>query len=323
MRAKPPLSIALAGVLVAGACAGRAGLEWPFRPVRLIVPFGAGTSSDLTARLFAPLLAERWQQPVVVDNRPGGDGVAGVQTFVASNDQHTLLFAPTGLITTNPRLHDRLPYDPVRDLVPIAAAGRPSIGVAAAKTAQVFSLSDVVALVRRYPEKYLWAATPGLPELVFRAFLKLEKLQMKHVAYRDIASAVHDLNESRIHLMVAALPTLSPALQTGAARLLAVTNSTRSAAAPDVPTATEAGYPALTVEGLFGFFGWRDMSAELRNRIAADIRHAADDQAVVSRLAKVGLAVAAGTSADFATAVEQQHRQVDTIARIVGLKSRR
>lgn len=307
--------------LLAGACTGSARSdEWPVRPVRVIVPFGAGTSSDLTARLFAPRLAERWRHPVVIDNRPGGDGVAGVQAFVAANDQHTLLFAPSGMITTNPRLHDHLPYDPVRDLVPICAAGRPSIGVAVAKTHGATSLAELVALVRGHPNEYLWAATPGLPELVFRALLQLEKLQMKHVAYRDIASAVHDLNAARIHLMVAALPTLSPALQTGAARLLAVTNSARVAAAPDVPTAREAGYPALTVDGFFGFFGWRDMPAALRDRIAVDIRYAAADKTVVTRLSKVGLAVAAGTSEDFARGVEDQRRQVDEIARIVGLK---
>ena len=163
---------------IACACTGRAGPgEWPIKPVRLIVPFGAGASSDLAARLFAPRLAERWRRSVVVDNRPGGDAVAGVQAFVAANDHHTLLFAPTGVVTTTPLLHDRLPYDPVGDLVPIAAAGRPSIGIAAASSAPIHSLAELVALVRRRPGEYLWAATPGLPELVFRAFLELEQLR--------------------------------------------------------------------------------------------------------------------------------------------------
>ena len=174
---------------IACACTGRAGPgEWPVKPVRLIVPFGAGASSDLAARLFAPRLAERWRRSVVIDNRPGGDAVAGVQAFVAATDHHTLLFAPTGVVTTAPLLHDPLPSNPVGDLVPIAAAGRPSIGIAAASSAPIHSLAELVALVRRRPREYLWAATPGLPELVFQSFLELEQLQMKHVAYRDIVA---------------------------------------------------------------------------------------------------------------------------------------
>ena len=114
-------------VILATACArGDRHEPWPTQPVRLIVPFGAGTSTDLIARLLAPLLAEKWRRPVVVDNRPGGDGVAGTLAFVAAGDRHTLLFGATGLVTTNPLLHDRLPFDPRVDLVPICAVGRPS-----------------------------------------------------------------------------------------------------------------------------------------------------------------------------------------------------
>jgi tripartite-type tricarboxylate transporter receptor subunit TctC len=322
MHPTRPLAMAIASVLVVvGACArGHGPEQWPRRPVRVIVPAGPGVSTDLAARLVAPLLAERWHRPVVVDNRPGGDGVTGVQAFVVANDQHTLLFAPMGVVTTNPLLHDRLPFDPVLDLVPIAAVAKPNIGIAAVTTARVASLADLVALVRRHPGEYLWAATPGLPELVFRAFLALEKLEMKHVAYREIPPAVRDLGAGRIHLLVAALPTLSPVLEIGAARLLAVTAKARAPAAPDVPTATEAGYPALTVEGPFGFFGWRGIPVEVRNRIAADVRHAVDDRTVASRLAKAGFVVAAGTPEDFARALAEQRAQVEGIARIVGLK---
>ena len=292
--------------------------EWPAGPVRLIVPFGAGTSSDLAARLFAPLLAARWHHAVVVDNRPGGDGVVGAQAFVSARDRRALLFAPTGLVTTNPLLHDRLPYDPMRDLVPIAAAGRPSIGIAAAASLGVTTLAELVALLRAHPLRYIWAGTPGLPELVFRGFLKLEQLDMKHVGYRDIAVAVQDLRAGRVHVMIAAVPTLSPALQGGAARLLAVTSSSGDAAST-APTARDAGYPALTVDGLFGFWGWRGMPEELRERIAEDVRAAAADPSLTSRLARVGFAVEAGTPAQFADAVTAQREQVLNIARIVGV----
>src|SRR5215213_4605982 len=90
---------------------------WPTKPVRLIVPFGPGSGVDMAARLYAVRLAERWQQPVVVDNRPGPDGIVGTQAFATAKDVHTLLFAPTGPLTFAPHLHDHLPYDPVADFV--------------------------------------------------------------------------------------------------------------------------------------------------------------------------------------------------------------
>ena len=155
---------------------------------------------------------------------------------------------------------------------------------------------------------------------MFRAFLELEHLRMKHVAYRDSTSAMHDFHAGRLDLLVASVPTLSPALESGAARLLAIMNSARAAGAADVPTAREAGYPTLTVDGGLGFFGWRDMPADLRQRIASDIRHAADDPAIVAKLATMGFVVGTGTPEEFVRMMEKQRDQVAEIARIVGLK---
>lgn len=311
-----------AAVLAATGCAPSSpSRNWPSGPVRLIVPFGAGTSSDLAARLFAPLLAARWGQAVVVDNRPGGDGVVGAQAFVSARDRTTLLFAPTGLVTTSPLLHDDLPYDPAADLVPIVSAGRPNIGIAAASGLGVTTLAELVAHVRTHPGRYVWAGTPGLPDLVFRGFITLERLELKHVAYRDIAAAVQDLRAGRVHVMIAAVPTLSPALQREAARLLAVTSSTATVPGSTVPTARDAGYPALTVDGLFGLWGWRGMVPELRERIAGDVRAVSTDLDLTSRLARVGFLVEAGTPAQFADAVAAQREQVAAIARIVGLSA--
>jgi tripartite-type tricarboxylate transporter receptor subunit TctC len=316
------LLTAAAVLAICGCSAAPHSRQWPSGPVRLIVPFGAGTSSDVAARLFAPLLAARWGHAVVVDNRPGGDGVVGAQAFVSARDGNTLLFAPTGLVTTNPLLHDDLPYDPAQDLVPIVSAGRPSIGIAAGASLGVTTLAELVARVRAHPGRYIWAGTPGLPELVFRGFIKLEQLDMKHVFYRDIAVGVQDLRAGRVHVMIAAVPTLSPALQQGAA-LLAVTSTAAAVVGSHVPTAGDAGYPALTVDGLFGFWGWRGMPPDLRERIAEDVRAAATDANLTSRLARVGFLVEAGTPAQFADAVAAQGAQVARIARIVGMNPSR
>jgi tripartite-type tricarboxylate transporter receptor subunit TctC len=313
-------AIAILAVSVC-ACTQSSGADtWPARPVRLIVPYAAGSGIDLAARLYAPLLAERWQRSVVVDNRPGGDGTAGVQAFVGGNDRHTLLLAPIGVVTVIPLLHDRLPYDAERDLVPISAAAHVSMGIAVGSDVSAHSLSELIALVRRRPDQYLWGAAPGLPEMVFKAFLELEKLQMKHVPYRDTSSAVHDFNAGRLHVMVAALATMNAPLESGAARLLVVTNSTRTPAAPDIPTARESGYPALTVDGLFGFL-----------RVA---RHAvgpesADCRRCPARCRGSRARIEARQrrarrhrwhSRELASAMADQQAQVNEIAKVLGLR---
>ena len=317
---RPLLSVVLAiGLGVAAACRHEATLEWPTRPITVVVPFGAGSGTDLVARLLAPRLSERWRQPVTIDNRPGADGIVGVQAFVSATDGHTLLFTPAGQVTLSPLLHDRLSFDPARDLVPTAAVVTPSIGISVTDGLKATSLADLVALARQQPGRFLWAAPPGLPEILFKAFLRLENLELKHVPYRDLSSAVQDLAAGRIHVGIFAVATLMPHLQSRAARLLAVTSSARIGAAPDVPTSAEAGYPLLTADGKWGFYTWRDIPSALRDRISEDVRHALDDQAIADRLHAMGLTVAPGDSDDFGRAIERQRNQVREIARVLGL----
>ena len=318
---RPLVSALLAiGVALTAGCRDEGTVEWPARPVTVIVPFGPGSGTDLVARLLAPRLSERWGQPVTIDNRPGADGIVGVQAFVSATEGHTLLFTPAGQVTLSPLLHDRLPFDPGRDLVPTAGVVTPAIGISVTSAVQSASLADFVALVRQEPGRFLWAAPPGLPEILFRAFLALEKLEMKHVRYRDLSLAVQDLAAGRIHVGVFAVPTLMPHLQSGAARLLAVTSSARIAAAPDVPTSAEAGYPLLSADGKWGFYSWRDIPPALRDRISEDVRQALDDQTITDRLRAMGLTVAPGDADDFRRAIERQREQVHEIARIIGLK---
>ncbi len=321
MRATLPFFLAI-GLAIASACGRTASSsEWPTRPVKLIVPFGPGSGSDVVARLLAPRLSERWRQPVVVDNRPGADGIAGVQAFAAATDHHTLLFTPAGQVTLSPLLHEQLPFDPVADLVPIAAVVNPSIGIATTSSGAA-SLSDLVSRARQEPDRLMWAAVPGLPEVIFKAFLAIEKLRMKYVPYRDMSVALQDLGAERIQVLVGSVPTLSPLLQSGRARLLVVTTSERISAAPEVPTTTEAGYPALSADGKWGFYGWRGIPDALRERISQDIHLVLDDPALVAKLSNMGLTVAPGTAEEFTRAIDRHRERVQEMARIIGLKPR-
>jgi len=293
---------------------------WPQRTVRLIVAFQPGSATDVTARLFGDRLSARWGQPVVVDNRPGPDGLVAVNGFVAARDENTLMFSIGGPITINPLTHEKLGYDPARDLVPIVAASDSFLAIAATASLNVDSLDALVARAKAAPGKLDWAATPGTPQFVFAGFVKSAGLDMVQVAYRDFTPALSDLGEGRIKVAVTSVAALLPLARAGKARLLAVTNRTRASAVPDVPTAREAGYPALAADGFQGFFGWRDMPADLRERIAEDVRAVAGDPAIAERLAAIGQAVRVGTTAEFVAMIDEQREKIAGIAQAIGLR---
>jgi len=283
--------------------------------VRFIVPLPPGTSTDLVARLFADRLSERWRQPVAVENRQGADGIPAVTGFVSARDNHSLLFSFAGIITINPLTYDKLPYDPVRDLVPVAWVADNFIGIAVPETLKVNSLDDFVKLARSQPGKLNWAASPGVPHYVFAALQKSAGIEMMQVSYRDFRPALQDLGEGRIQAVATGVALLVPQMQAGKVKLLMVNNRQRSPQAPEVPTATEAGYPELTFEGAVGFYGWRDMPTGLKERIAADVRAVATDPTTAARVASMGSALRVGTSTEFAAVIEEQRAKIAAIAK--------
>src|SRR5262245_11695882 len=137
---------------------GATAQTWPKRPVKLILPVGAGSAGDLAVRLFAERLSTRWDQPVLVENRPGGDSIVDISAFVGAKDDHVLLAAANTLYGTHRYTHQNLPYDAQRDLVPIAGLTRVTISIAANQALKVNSLADLVTLARAQPGKLNWAA---------------------------------------------------------------------------------------------------------------------------------------------------------------------
>lgn len=294
--------------------------SWPQKTVKLILPLGAGSATDVTARLYAERLADRWGKPVVVENRPGPDGIVAATSFATTRDDHTLLFSIGSVVTMNPFLHAKLPYDPKLDLVPIVSASDSFLTIAVPTALEINSIDDLIKHAKAQPNKLTWAATPGLPQYNFAGFAKANNLDLVQVAYRDFAPALQDLAEGRIQVVSTALLPLLPLARAGKIKLLVIINRERSAAAPDVPIAAEIGHPELTGDGFQGFFGWRDMPDELRDRIAADVREVARDPALGERLRALGQAVRTGTTADFVAMIDEQRTKIAGIAQAIGLK---
>ena len=309
------------GVAAFGPGAAQAQTDWPQRTVRLIVPLSPGTATDVTARAYAEKLSTRWGKPVVVENKPGPDALAAVNTLTTANDEHTLLFSFGGPVTVNPVLYDKLPYDPERDLVPIVAGADSFIGIAASAASGITSLKDLQARARAEPGKLNWASTGGMPQFAFTIFLKSAGVDMTYVPYRDFTPALQDVSEGRITAVATGLLPLLTLLQGGKAHILAVTNHERSSGAPQVPTAIEAGFPEVVAPSFQGFFGWRGMSDGLRDRIAADVRAVAPELPV-DRLNALGQMVRAGTTADFVAMIAEQRAMVEAAVKAGGFSKR-
>ncbi len=290
---------------------------WPTRPVKFILTLGPGSGADIGARLLADRLGQRWGQAVVVENRPGGDGIVAINSFVTAHDDHQLLFSPTSSFTAHPFLHDHLPYKPA-DLVPIARVSNTIISISVPSSLNVNSVSELMALARAQPGKLNWAGVTGALDFIFEGWLKREGLEIAKIAYKNPVDAANDLAEGRVQVYESALAIIRPQLQTGKVKLLCVTNTVRAPTEPNLPTVAEAGQPALTIDGLVGLFGPTGMPLELRDRIAADI-HAVADDTIKQRLATTGQLLNVGGPDEFAKSIEQQRAQVAAFAKELGI----
>ncbi len=308
-----------AGLDAAPASAQTSAQAWPQRIVKFILPLGPGSGVDIGARLFADRLSAKWGKPVVVENRPGGDAIVAIMAFTAANDDHVLLMAPTSTFTALPFIHDKIPYD-MRDLVPIARITNTIVAAGVPVSLNVNTLKEFIDLARAKPGQFNSAGTTGAVDFVVAGFLKEAGVDVSKVPYRDGVQAVNDLAEGRIQLYVAALAIMRPQVQAGKVKIIAVTNHERAPILPNVPTAMEAGYPALEFDGLVGLFGPRTMAAELRDRIAADVVEVAKDPEIASKLTATAQVLRAGGSAEFAREIEEQRARVAAAAKAAGFR---
>src|SRR5689334_12106246 len=257
--------------------------NWPNRPVHFIVTLGPGSGVDIGARLFADKLSTKWGQPVIVENRPGGDGIVAITSFLGAHDDHTLLVSPVSSFTAHPYFHDKLPYDP-KDMIPVARVSSTVVAVAVPAALGVNSLNDLVALAKKEPGKLNWTTATGFTDFVFAGFLHTVGLKMEKVPYKNPAGAANDLAAGTIQVYMPAYAIVRPQVAAGKVKVLAVTNRQRFSALKDIPTAKEAGYPSLDFDGLVGIFATPDVDAGIRDKIAKDVREIAGDPKILERM---------------------------------------
>jgi tripartite-type tricarboxylate transporter receptor subunit TctC len=294
--------------------------SWPTRPVKFILTLGAGSGSDISARLLADRLTKKWGQPVVVENRPGGDGIVAITAFLGAHDDHVLLYAPSSSFIGHPYQHEKMPYK-ASDLTTIARVSNTVISISVPATSPAKSLKDVVDMARAKPGEMNWAGLTGALDIMFQGWMKSINVDIKKVPYRNPVEAANDLAAGRVQLYESAYAIARPQIQAGKIKPLAVTNTARASVIPDVPTVAEAGFPALTIDGLVGLFGLPSMPMALREKIAADVKEIMDtDPIIKDRLVLTAQIPNPGGPAEFAKSIEDQKEILAKAARDLGIK---
>ena len=301
---------------------GTSAQTYPSRTVKFILPFGPASGTDIVARMVGDRLAKRWGQPVVIENRPGGDGLVSINAFTAANDDHTLLWVPVGVFAVHPFEREKVPYDADRDLQPIVGVTSLALALSAPASLTTPTLRDFVALVKANPGKFNAAAASGNSDFLLGFLLKSLNLEMAKVPYRDIMQGPTDIAEGRIQLLTSSLAIVTPLMQAGKIRVMAVTSKQRMPSAPEVPTVREAGFPALEMDSPGGIFGPRGMPLATRERIAEDVRAVlAADPTIAKRLEATGQVITGQPPAQFAVGIKELRDQLAAIAKLLDMKA--
>ncbi|MFT3721118.1 Bug family tripartite tricarboxylate transporter substrate binding protein [Pseudorhodoferax sp.] len=255
-------------LLATAACAGQA---FPDRSVTVIVPFSAGTTTDVNARDFAQALSAQIKQPVTVENRVGAEGTVGGQALlVAAPDGHTLLFTSSSLTVLDPLMKMTMPYDPVHDFAPVCAVARTSNVMNITGSAPWKNVADVVAAAKAQPGKLTFAYASATTRLAGELFAQSAGIKLTGVPYRSSVTALTEVGGGQVDMMMIDHISATPFYQGGKLRPVAVAGVQRIKELPDVPSASEAGVPGYNLLPWFGVYA----SAKTPPAVLAQVREA-------------------------------------------------
>jgi tripartite-type tricarboxylate transporter receptor subunit TctC len=277
---------ALALILFAGTGAG----AYPERPVRLIDPYAPGGGSGLVARLIAPKLSEAWGRQVVVDNRPGAAGAIGTEiTARATPDGHTLCMGTSGSIAISPNMN-KVPYDPVKDLVAITQTSAQSMLVVLHPSVAINSVKELITFARAQPDRLTFASsgTGGSGHLAAELFMALAKVRMTHVPYKGNGPAVLAQVAGEVQLGFNNILAVLPHVNSGRLKVIAVTSPKRARTLPNVPTVAEAGVAGYEATSWNGIFAPAKTARAIINTIHAEVVKALNTTDVKEKLVAAG-----------------------------------
>lgn len=320
--------LCLAALALAFAPTLQAQSAWPTKPVRIVVPFAPGGTTDILARALAPELSRAFGQQFVIDNKPGAGGnVGAAEVARAAPDGYTFLMGTVGTHGINVSLYDKMPYDPVKDFAPVTlVAAVPNVLVMnPAKAAQykIDSVADLIRYAKAHPGKLNMASSGNGTSIHLSGelFKTMTGTYMVHFPYRGSAPALTDLIGGQMDLMFDNLPSSMPHIKAGKLKALAVTSASRSDALPDVPTIAEAGpLKGYEASSWFGLLAPAGTPADIVNRVQQETAKALANPTIKERLQSQGAIPSGNTPAEFARLIDREIKKWAAVVKASGAK---
>ena len=263
--------------------------KYPAGRVTMVVPFPAGAATDISARIYAERLAALWGQPVVIDNKGGGNGIPAAESVARAKPDGLTLFATSAMTqVVNPAIYDKLPYDPIADFAPISRMGTSPFVLLVNRNSPINTAAELTAKLKAEPGKHNYGAG-ALPARVASELYKMAAgVDAVYVGYKSNPQAIPDVQSGLLTFMMIDTVNAKIAMDRGALKGLFVTDRERYAAVPDMPTAAEAGLPDVLLTTWTGFYAPKGTPAEIVDRINADLYTVAAMPEVIERLAALG-----------------------------------
>ena len=298
--------------------------SFPNRPVRVIVPFSAGSAIDVNARVIGQKLGELWGQQVVIDNRIGANSIIGIEAGARSPaDGYTLTMANDAALAVNPALYPKLPYDPLKDFAPVTLAGANALILITHPAVAAKTVQELMALARERAGAidYASAGHGSAQHLPMEMLMSMTGVRLTHVPYKGLTQALNDVVGGQVPVMFAGMPGALPHVKSGRLRALAIAGARRSPAMPDLPTVAESGVPGFDYSAWVGYLVPAATSPVIVAKLNADLVQAINAAEVREKLSAVGFDIQTTTPDEFRLLITREIERVGKLVRDAGIKA--